>query len=247
MRKSHDYDQKKFLFIKKYVRGDVKVKLTNEQKNSMLLFCLQGLKILEDEAAFSIDFLKNSCSDYRVFLSGIKKLNLMPQYFMHKTLSKEDFERLLHTEHFEKIMNGDKVKCVVCEQNSKVYKRKLNANMCKFLWSLNASKDLNRSIGRKDGDWVHYKDLKFTSRDYSYVTHWGLAIMKTNNDDSKRTSGYWKITDLGSDFVENETRVPKYCYIYNGRFVSKSNETITFNEATKDKWDWREVYRNCNE
>jgi len=94
--------------------------------------------------------------------------------------------------------------CPCCRQQVRRYHRKLNANMCIFLISLY----------RHTTDWVHYTRLRFRGRDYPYIKEWDLADWKPTDTTQKRTSGYWKITPLGREFVERKVRLPSHCWTF---------------------------------
>jgi len=61
--------------------------------------------------------------------------------------------------------------CPCCGQYAKVYYRKFNRNMARFLISL-----AKKATSEKK--WVHYSDCDFFARDYAGVTYWGLLLLK---------------------------------------------------------------------
>jgi hypothetical protein len=77
--------------------------------------------------------------------------------------------------------------------------------------------DLVRKATDTPGGWVHYQNLCFRGRDYSYLTHWGLALTARtdlNVDPEKSYTGLWRPTQLGIDFVHERARVPSRIWIY---------------------------------
>lgn len=106
--------------------------------------------------------------------------------------------------------------CPCCGQLAKIYKRKLNANMVRFLL------DLVRFHG-EGRLWVHYGDCTFKGRDYSYISHWGLArTVEARSTDVGRTSGMWQPTDKGIRFAKGKIQVPSHAILYNNIVVGWS-------------------------
>ena len=110
------------------------------------------------------------------------------------------------------------IECGVCGQLAKEYRRAINANMAMFLKSLVVLSIRDKSNGG-DG-WVHHSHLTYTGRDYTMVAHWGLARtskeQKRDGKRKKKTTGMWKPTEEGIDFVKGLTKVRSHIYMYNG-------------------------------
>ena len=114
--------------------------------------------------------------------------------------------------------------CVICDQHSREYKRTLSSNSARFLISLYTLHKNELSKGKSGR--VHYKDCVFTSRDYPWLAAWGLAVTHNSDDGKKRTTGLWKPTKKGIDFVLNKTKIPKYLTTYKGKVVSVDRSTL---------------------
>lgn len=120
--------------------------------------------------------------------------------------------------------------CSVCNQLAKEYKVRFSVNMAVFLRSLVINYLQNRAEGGEG--WIHYKECTFSSRNYPYVAYWNLATTRPDPAGRKRTSGEWKPTQKGIDFIFNRTRVPLYCYTYNGAATGFDNANeINISEA----------------
>ncbi len=132
-------------------------------------------------------------------------------------------------------------RCPTCDQYAKEYKRTVSSNMCVFLRSLITEYFLSRSQG-EDG-WVHYKKCKFGSRDYPHLALWDLAHTRSSECGKKRTTGEWKPTKRGIDFLFGKTTVPKYIYTYNGKKVGENrDEFIDFRTALgENSFDYTEI------
>lgn len=122
--------------------------------------------------------------------------------------------------------------CPHCGQYMRVYVRKLNRNMMLFL----------RSLARKPGEWVSFRECEFTSRDYPYVSFWGLAVTRVDaNDGTKRASGFWKITQKGLDFLAARLAVPSHVHVYNNKVVGWSDTVTTASQAYGEDFDYSEL------
>jgi hypothetical protein len=126
--------------------------------------------------------------------------------------------------------------CPCCKQDVQVFKRKLNANMARFLISL-TYEHLVR------GDWVHYKKCSYRGRDYPYLPAWGLAETAANEDSKKRSSGLWRPTEKGIDFVYGRIKVPTHAYIFDNQYLKHTRELIDIRGVLKEPFDFAELMR----
>ena len=128
------------------------------------------------------------------------------------------------------------VRCPCCDQYVKEYKRTLSANMCNFLQSLVVKSAMDQANGG-DG-WVHFKECAYGSHDYPYVVDWLLAERSPSTSKKKRSSGLYKPTNLGIDFVFGRATVPKYIYTYNGKRTGEdTSEMINFKSVKIEHFD----------
>lgn len=79
----------------------------------------------------------------------------------------------------------------------------------------------------------HFAELRF----------WHMVEASTNDDPTKKASGYWKITDAGKQFVEGTLRVKSRILMYNNKFVgfAPNSEIISIREALGNKFDYEEL------
>ena len=98
------------------------------------------------------------------------------------------------------------------------------------------------SLARKPGQWVNFRDCDFTSRDYPYLSFWGLAVTRVEaGDDTKRSSGFWQITEKGLDFLAGKISVPSHAHIYNNVVVGWSETTTTPQRAYGEGFNYTEL------
>jgi len=120
------------------------------------------------------------------------------------------------------------VKCPCCNQLVKLYKRKLDSAMA---FGLVEMYRIHREKGNRD--WLHIpteftkRQLNNSNAQISKLKYWGLIYEKPNNENSaKRTSGYWRISGYGIQFIFKKILVPKYVYIFNQEKYGQSDDTM---------------------
>ena len=134
--------------------------------------------------------------------------------------------------------------CPCCDQHVKEYRRSLSSNSAKFLGSL-TRKYIETTMNDIDGNdgWIHYKDCEFTSRDYPALAWWGLAITNRDKTKKKRTTGLWKPTELGLDFVCGRAKVYKHLFTYNGDVtrVDDSSVLVSFTDVFDNHFNYEDL------
>lgn len=134
-------------------------------------------------------------------------------------------------------LEGDGGECPCCGQNLKVYRRKLNANMARFLIRL-----VRRF--KETQDWVKYTDIRTDGegRDYSYITKWGLAITApATRSQDKKDSGLWKPTEKGIKFAQRLLKVPSHVFLYDNKVIGWEQDPVDVQGALGSKWSWQEL------
>lgn len=133
-------------------------------------------------------------------------------------------------------------RCPCCHQYTKIYQRKLYSSMAASLVALYKKAD--------DGAWVHKRDLvkhptlstTFGGGDFAKLSYWELIEEKAKDDsEDKRTSGWWRITPKGIQFVTSRCLVPEYIELYDGRLIGFSGKQITITEALGKKYSYSEL------
>ena len=128
--------------------------------------------------------------------------------------------------------------CPCCDRKKKVYKRALNAGMaCELIKLFKVNKP------EPEAFMAHYTFTSTRSGEISKLRHWGLVEQKEKSpeDENKRTSGYWRITQRGIDFVLRKVRVKGHIFMEDGKCVGYSNETTDIVEALGKKFDYNEL------
>jgi hypothetical protein len=134
---------------------------------------------------------------------------------------------------------GEGVFCPCCGQYAKEYKRKLNSRMARsIIW-------LVRRF-RETTDWV---DVARTAPRFvvagggemAKLAHWGLIEQRMNTDEKKRTSGVWRPTQRGIDFVQERCSVPSHVYLYNNEVRGWAGTKTDIRAALGKRFDYAEL------
>jgi len=132
----------------------------------------------------------------------------------------------------------DGIICPCCDQTCKEYPRKLNHNMAaSLIWLVREYRHRPR--------WIHItaEAPRFVLKTKEYATprHWGLMEARENDDPTKKTSGLWRPTQDGIDFVGGRIRVASHAFLYNNTCRGLSKETTTIEEALGEFFDYQEL------
>jgi hypothetical protein len=128
--------------------------------------------------------------------------------------------------------------CPCCGQFVKVYRRTINSTMARQLITAHA---------KHGTEWFHTRDVVLMDSagagDFSKLECWGLIrrAPHVQGEEGKRTSGMWKITPLGQEFIAGKKLVPKYAFIYNGTLLELGGVDMHIQHALGKKFDYREI------
>jgi len=124
--------------------------------------------------------------------------------------------------------------CPCCGKYVKAYKRKLNAGMCRALIIIYKL--------TKNGNTIHVQSkftelgLRATTMDYAYLEKWSLIEQKGDN-------GYWKVTQRGKEFVEDDIDLPEYALVYNGNVYKWADNLVNIETALTEEFYLEEIMK----
>ena len=126
-------------------------------------------------------------------------------------------------------------RCPLCKQYVKVYRRKLNAGMVRWLIRF------HRATGGS-GKWIHATHVKLDGEpvsevgcEYSKLAHWGLI------EQHPERSGLWRETVDGMAFAMNQWTVLSHAVIYDNRCLRLDGDPVKIIEALGAKFDYWEL------
>jgi len=137
--------------------------------------------------------------------------------------------------------------CPLCGQYAKVYRRKLNSTMAVMLVKLYKHHKANSFA-----EFYHISEFLGsgnTGGDFSKLRYWNLVEPHENEDESKKTSGMWKLTWKGRMFAEGACGIPSHVDLYNGELLGFSGDPVYIYECFNKHFNYSELmgYRKESE
>ncbi len=132
--------------------------------------------------------------------------------------------------------SGKFITCPCCDQNVKLYARRIYRSMWKWLHII---KNVGASgISGRDLAYSAYTGVSKNQwgGDYSKLVYWELVEEKDNK---------YYITQKGLDFLADKIEVPKYAYIYNNKVYGYSAAQVSAKEC-RDRFDLADVMNPAN-
>lgn len=132
------------------------------------------------------------------------------------------------------------VRCLCCDRYTKLYKRKLNSGMARFLVYL-------YRMSGEGQPWVHALDVFKTMSaryqgDYAKLRFWGfIETTQPDTDSATPESGLWRITDTGKSFVRGHLEVPQCATTRNNTFLGFVGKSINVQDALGNNFDLNEL------
>lgn len=132
--------------------------------------------------------------------------------------------------------------CPCCDHRVQFYRRKFHRTMAlDVIW-------LEYQRRRHGDEFVRVKHRKLFGREYAADTsdlgklkHWGLAEPMPNEDPTKKTSGYWRITKRGTQLMRGEIKVRQYAVIYLDRLYRYEGPEVSISSALGKRFDYSEL------
>lgn len=105
-----------------------------------------------------------------------------------------------------------------------------------FHWIRDVGNDFDRTVGFTGG------------HDFQKLKDWNLIEPDPRKPltDKKKTSGRWRVTTLGVDFVANRARLPEYVFTHGGEVVGYSEKRVKFSECFGNDFSYAEVMKGID-
>lgn len=135
-------------------------------------------------------------------------------------------------------------KCPCCTQFAKVYRRKIHAAMAygliRFYQIAKGTKEYVSITQTRE-----YNFRVALRGDFAKLSYWGLIeeMPKDPKNKVQRTSGIWRLTQTGINFVRGDIRIPKYVKIYDGRRMGFDgvDEDVSIRDCLGKKFSYSEL------
>lgn len=126
------------------------------------------------------------------------------------------------------------VRCPVCDQHAQSYRWSLYASAVRLLvrlwWAGGTT------------EFIESKTVKMPGQggDVSRLRHWGLVEQAPQRPDGGK-SGWWRVTQLGEDFVLDKERLPKYVYVFDGECLATNGQLVGIKDALGKNFNYVEM------
>jgi hypothetical protein len=176
---------------------------------------------------------------------------------MITTLDVQEATAALRHEWYKKIESPKGARCVVCDRYGKIYSIKLTGSMVRSLVWLYDEQTRHRV------KWVNVPENapKHVFRAYSLTSlkHWGLVAPMPKAEKSApvdtpentqikkpqtvktKTSGNWRVTVIGEEFLRGTTKMPDRVFVYNDLRVGASDTLLSARECLARKFNYEEL------
>lgn len=147
--------------------------------------------------------------------------------------------RTLETRAKQNDLPSHGLNCPECGQFVKVYKRVITSTMARWLISLVRKTE-------KDVRWYSVSEpwslaICRGTGDIGKLAYWRLIEADENDDPAKRTSGFWRPTREGFQFVYNIIRLPRNALVYDGECIAINGDPVSIKECLGNKFNYESL------
>jgi hypothetical protein len=136
------------------------------------------------------------------------------------------------------------VYCPCCGQLAKVYRRQVHSTIARML--IRAYLLYKNSV--TPGRYFHLSyvidGISSTGiNDFSKLVYWDLIEEKEKDptQTERRTSGYWRITEKGINFVLGNTLIDKYALIYDNMVLGFEGQKVNMKDCLGKRFNYEEL------
>lgn len=131
--------------------------------------------------------------------------------------------------------------CPVCSKYVKVYRRRLNSDMARFLIRL---VERYRTYPRYYTMREIYPNNNKSASDGSYLVHWGLVEKSDVVNVAQAPAGSYRPTDKGLRFAHNNEYVPSHVHLLNNEVVGWSDKQVNIRTSLGKKFNYEELMKS---
>jgi hypothetical protein len=123
----------------------------------------------------------------------------------------------------------DGTHCDCCGQRVKYQDRRFRAVWAIFL------RECYRKFGRDPFKTTtpEFRDELPRANDWTFLADFGLMVNCTDGETGRRVRGWWRITDRGEQFLQNNFAIPDMVQIFDDKVVGQSPTFVTFAQAVE--------------
>lgn len=137
---------------------------------------------------------------------------------------------------------GKQVVCPICDRAAQYNLTTLDSAM-----SLALILVYNHFVENPEDRWLHLEEFfkehprtnTTTRANAPKLRHWGLLSRDPEcKEDGNPSTGYYRITEAGCEFVNGRLHVPKAILLYNNKVVGRHAESVTIRTTQKHYFDY---------
>jgi hypothetical protein len=142
-------------------------------------------------------------------------------------------------DQWRRTIEGDGGHCPVCKRWGKINVVIVNElQALSLLWMSKATLDENGYINMQTTP----PRFVLKSRSYHHLAKWGLIEKPQKDDDkTKKSDGFWRVTEKGFLFLNNQLRIPNKVFFYNKEVEGWGEQLIYFKDCFGKHFDYEEV------
>lgn len=125
-------------------------------------------------------------------------------------------------------------RCPACDQVAKVYYRTLHASV---------TAQLVRFYARFGTDWGQRPQWARggAEGDFAKLRYWGLIEESVETRPDGGRAGWWRVTELGAEFVRGERRVRRHAVVYDARRLRLEGPMVDVTTALGKRFHYNEL------
>jgi hypothetical protein len=139
------------------------------------------------------------------------------------------------------------INCECCGQYVKLYRRRYNKTMAYgliILYRLHQQHGFDKWF--KMNEEITKLNIPSSNIEYSKNGYWDLMEQRGNSETTKKTSGLWRITNKGIDFLLGHIQIEAILWIFNNKARRKSIEKISYKDALDVKFNYEKLMNEFN-
>lgn len=127
------------------------------------------------------------------------------------------------------------VSCPCCEQRVQLYRRRLNPAAVRALIMF------RRTYGTDFGHAPSTAGIPALGGEWARLALWGLIEEATEVRPDGGRAGWWRLTEVGSRFIDRQFRVPKYALTYKRSCRGLTGPLVSIDSAIGRGFDLQEL------
>ena len=140
-------------------------------------------------------------------------------------------------EFIKSLIEGAKCDCPHCGRWAQVYKRSIRETIAVQLIRL-------YRLGG-DTEFIHGSKLiphgQTSMSDMTKAKYFGLIVAMPHEEGRIKSTGFWKLTQDGIDYVRGFLSIPEYCIVFDDRIIEFSHNKVFITDAIGLKFDYQEL------